>query len=106
VPAPTLAPTAEAATTAGGLPKRRRRAQAPQESAAGQRPEPASAPEPVAVEDSGGRSAEETARRIGAFARGTRHGRADRDERDGVDDVQDWQDLSRTPHEDEGNIQG
>ncbi|MFI1440962.1 ATP-binding protein [Streptomyces fructofermentans] len=45
----------------------------------------------------GARSAEETARRIAAFARGTLHGRADRN---GV------QNPSGTPHEDEGNIQG
>jgi hypothetical protein len=43
------------------------------------------------------RTAEETARRIGAFARGTLHGRADRN---------DPPTATGTPHEDEGNIQG
>ncbi|MER5472430.1 ATP-binding protein [Streptomyces sp. NPDC002685] len=55
-------------TTAGGLPKRRRRGpqQAPlaEQSAA------------VPAEDVSARSAEENARRMGAFARGTRFGRA------------------------------
>ncbi|MFH8389607.1 ATP-binding protein [Streptomyces sp. NPDC018036] len=57
-------------TTAGGLPKRRRRAP--------RQPDPverAAAP----VEDTGERSAEENARRMGAFARGTRTGRAEQD---------------------------
>lgn len=76
---------AATATTAGGLPKRRRRAQAQAEPAA-VTPEP-----PAPLDDPGDRSAEETARRMGAFARGTLHGRAAQD---------------TTPHEDEGNIQG
>ncbi|MFI1167013.1 ATP-binding protein [Streptomyces sp. NPDC020801] len=64
-------------TTSGGLPKRRRRAarQADAEAAA------------MPTVEVGGRSAEENARRMGAFARGTRSGRAGRD----------------TPQEDEGN---
>ncbi|MGA6222006.1 ATP-binding protein [Streptomyces umbrinus] len=84
LPAETAA-TAAAATTAGGLPKRRRRAQTQAEPAAGAQ-EP-----PAPLDDPGDRSAEETARRMGAFARGTLHGRAAQD---------------TTPHEDEGNIQG
>ena len=79
------ASAAAAATTAGGLPKRRRRAQAQAEpAAAAQEP-------PAPLDDPGDRSAEETARRMGAFARGTLHGRAAQD---------------TTPHDDEGNIQG
>jgi hypothetical protein len=84
LPAETAA-AAAMATTAGGLPKRRRRAQAQAEPAAGTQ-EP-----PAPLDDPGDRSAEETARRMGAFARGTLHGRAAQD---------------TAPHEDEGNIQG
>ncbi|MGW3812404.1 ATP-binding protein [Streptomyces sp. NPDC005046] len=58
-------------TTAGGLPKRRRRG--PQQAA------PAEQPAAVPAEDVSARSAEENARRMGAFARGTRFGRAARD---------------------------
>ncbi|MGY6023573.1 ATP-binding protein [Streptomyces spinosirectus] len=64
-------------TTPGGLPKRRRR------SARRSAPEPTGVP----AEEVGGRSAEENARRMGAFARGTRHGRA----------------AQHTTQEDEGN---
>ncbi|MFI6565150.1 ATP-binding protein [Streptomyces sp. NPDC050534] len=64
-------------TTPGGLPKRRRR------SARTSAPEHIDAP----AEEVGGRSAEENARRMGAFARGTRHGRA----------------AQHTTQEDEGN---
>ncbi|MGW1064994.1 ATP-binding protein [Streptomyces aureus] len=69
---PSVLPTRRSAepvgtTTAGGLPKRRRRV--PQEAG---RPGPsASAP----AEDAGVRSAEDNARRMGAFARGTRAAR-------------------------------
>ncbi|MDI9883682.1 ATP-binding protein [Streptomyces sp. HNM0645] len=76
--AETAAPTA---TTAGGLPKRRRRA-AQHPATAQQAPGPAEEPDT--------RSAEETARRIGAFARGTLHGRA----------------TEAALHEDEGNNRG
>ncbi|WP_328493972.1 ATP-binding protein [Streptomyces sp. NBC_00414] len=89
-PVSTPAAVAGKATTSGGLPKRRRRSQAPAERADGTRAATAPAP----VEDPVVRSAEESARRMGAFARGTLHGRADRD---------------FTPHEDdeaEGNIHG
>ncbi|MFR0357249.1 ATP-binding protein [Streptomyces sediminimaris] len=64
-------------TTPGGLPRRRRRSartDAAEHTAA-------------AAEEVGGRSAEENARRMGAFARGTRHGRA----------------AQHTTQEDEGN---
>lgn len=64
-------------TTPGGLPRRRRRSA---------RTDAAEHPA-AAVEDVGGRSAEENARRMGAFARGTRHGRA----------------AQHTTQEDEGN---
>ncbi|MCL8011419.1 ATP-binding protein [Streptomyces sp. AS02] len=76
-PAPDPAPEPEPAqaTTPGGLPKRRRRT--PRQPA----------PQPVAAEEAGGRSAEENARRMGAFARGTRSGR----------------DARHTLHDDEGN---
>ncbi|MEV0227503.1 ATP-binding protein [Streptomyces sp. NPDC050704] len=99
---------AEVATTAGGLPRRRRRDRARPE------PEAAARPAPTPVEDPGARSAEETARRIGAFARGTRHGRADQEaeEAEKAEEAQGGmaggdgvQDFSGTPH-DEGNTQG
>ncbi|MFS8198785.1 ATP-binding protein [Streptomyces sp. CWNU-52B] len=85
-------------TTAGGLPKRRRRVQEP-----GQEPSQEAESGSVAGSGSGSgavsesvevpvvRSAEESARRMGAFARGTLHGRAAQ---------------RTTPYEDEGNIQG
>lgn len=100
-PAPTAEPartsprTAEPAsasaeaTTAGGLPKRRRRAPR-----AATDPEPATA---VPADEAGDRSAEEHARRMGAFARGTRFGRAAQDTPDPADE---------TPHRTEGNTQG
>lgn len=91
-PAPRSARTARTAgpaeaTTPGGLPKRRRRAP---------RAEPAAAPDPAvpAPDESTGRSAEENARRMGAFARGTR---AARDSAPTADE---------TPHDTEGNTQG
>ncbi|MEV0180158.1 ATP-binding protein [Streptomyces sp. NPDC050625] len=65
------------ATTSGGLPKRRRRALR----------ETAVQPAPPPADEVGGRSAEENARRMGAFARGTRSGRS----------------AQHTPQEDEGN---
>ncbi|KAB1139959.1 ATP-binding protein [Streptomyces luteolifulvus] len=64
-------------TTAGGLPKRRRRSLR----------EAAEKPAAVPTVEVGGRSAEENARRMGAFARGTRSGRT----------------AQSTPYEDEGN---
>ncbi|MFD9967274.1 ATP-binding protein [Streptomyces sp. NPDC059011] len=80
-PARAPEPAAPSATTAGGLPKRRRRS-AQQPATAQQAPDPA--------EEADTRSAEETARRIGAFARGTLHGRA----------------PQAADHEDEGNNRG
>ncbi|MGI5373302.1 ATP-binding protein [Streptomyces sp. CA-251387] len=76
-PTPDLAPEPEPAeaATPGGLPRRRRRSAR----------QPAA--EPVPADEVGGRSAEENARRMGAFARGTRSGRAAR----------------HTLHDDEGN---
>lgn len=100
-----------AATTEGGLPKRRRRT--PRRTGA---PEP----EPVArAEEPPGRSPEENARLMGAFARGTRFGRAagrilDEEEyvpnRDGDRDRDRDRDGDRdgdraaapTPHQNEG----
>ncbi|MFI0962635.1 ATP-binding protein [Streptomyces sp. NPDC021080] len=78
---PPVLPTRRAAepvgtTTAGGLPKRRRRA--PQETGGAGRPA-AGRPAEVPAEDVSARSAEENARRMGAFARGTRFGRTERD---------------------------
>lgn len=72
---PELDPGPAAATTPGGLPRRRRRAR-----------RPAAQPAPAA-DEVGGRSAEENARRMGAFARSTSSGRAAR----------------HTIHDDEGN---
>lgn len=69
-PTPRVAEPVET-TTVGGLPKRRRRG--PQQAA------PAEQPAAVPAEDVSARSAEENARRMGAFARGTRFGRAARD---------------------------
>ncbi|MFD4997041.1 ATP-binding protein [Streptomyces buecherae] len=59
-------------STAGGLPKRRRRQPAPGRATTAATP---AAPLPPA-EQAPARTAEETARRMGAFARGTRSGRA------------------------------
>ncbi len=59
-------------STAGGLPKRRRRQPAPGRATVAATP---AAPLPPA-EQAPARTAEETARRMGAFARGTRSGRA------------------------------
>ncbi|MFF5477683.1 ATP-binding protein [Streptomyces sp. NPDC012935] len=74
-PAPDPAPEPAEATTPGGLPRRRRRS--PRQPA----------PQPAPAEEVAGRSAEENARRMGAFARGTRSGR----------------DARHTLHDDEGN---
>ncbi|MBC2908262.1 ATP-binding protein [Streptomyces cupreus] len=74
-PEPDPDPEPAEATTPGGLPRRRRRS--------ARRP----AAEPVPADEVGGRSAEENARRMGAFARGTSSGRAAR----------------HTLHDDEGN---
>ncbi|MFF1637868.1 ATP-binding protein [Streptomyces sp. NPDC058251] len=87
------------ATTAGGLPKRRRRA--PQSVATAEAPAAAA---PTA--EAGGRSAEENARRMGAFARGTRFGRAAQDARTAAT-ASDASDAAiEAPHENEGNTQG
>ncbi|WP_338895477.1 ATP-binding protein [Streptomyces sp. TG1A-60] len=64
---PATAEDTPASTTGGGLPKRRRRT--PRRTTA---PEP----EPARTEEAPGRSPEENARIMGAFARGTRFGRA------------------------------
>ncbi|MFD8994413.1 ATP-binding protein [Streptomyces abikoensis] len=90
-------------STAGGLPKRRRRQPAPGQ----QRHSRPAAPMPPA-DIPPERSAEETARRMGAFARGTRTGRTgehrfpplpgDRDAAGGPTDAH-----APTPAEDEGN---
>ncbi|WAZ25645.1 ATP-binding protein [Streptomyces cinnabarinus] len=76
-PTPEPRPEPAEATTLGGLPKRRRRS--------ARQP----APQPAPADEVGGRSAEENARRMGAFARGTSSGRAAR----------------HTLHENEGNSQ-
>ncbi|NNJ07175.1 ATP-binding protein [Streptomyces sp. PKU-MA01144] len=108
-PAPRPAAGSAAPTTAGGLPKRRRRA--------AQTPATAR-PAPVPADDAGARSAEETARRIGAFARGTLSGRAAQET--AYEAAQDSaheaaheaaQDAAHeaahaTAHEDEGNNRG
>ncbi|WP_216590164.1 ATP-binding protein [Streptomyces brasiliscabiei] len=86
-------------TTEGGLPKRRRRTA--RRTAA---PEPET---PAPAEEDAGRSPEENARIMGAFARGTRFGRAAGrilDEEEYVrDPAPDSADPARpTPHENEG----
>ncbi|QYX76876.1 ATP-binding protein [Streptomyces akebiae] len=101
-PRPATGETAPADTTEGGLPKRRRRT--PRRTA----PEP----EPAAqTEEPPGRSPEENARLMGAFARGTRFGRAAGrilDEEEYVPDRDrdrasaDADPASPTPHENEG----
>ncbi|MFF8811130.1 ATP-binding protein [Streptomyces pactum] len=83
-------------STAGGLPKRRRRQPAGRQTddwptATATAAAPPAAPDPSAAAHPV-RSAEETARRMGAFARGTRSGRAEN-----RDDA--------TPHREEGNRQ-
>ncbi|MFE9093481.1 ATP-binding protein [Streptomyces sp. NPDC007264] len=77
-------------STPGGLPKRRRRTPR-----ATQPPAPAAAP----ADDVEQRSAEENARRMGAFARGTRFGRTAQDP---PDEVRDTENHSPT---DEGTTQ-
>ncbi|WP_248003178.1 ATP-binding protein [Streptomyces sp. RLB1-33] len=95
------------ATTAGGLPKRRRRAPVPPPAA--EQP-PAAPGEPAApaapVEESVGRSAEEYARRMGAFARGTRSARAEQDTAPPTRTAAETAEEAEAPHESEGNTQG
>lgn len=69
-------------TTVGGLPKRRRHAprQQPGGSSAGAVDPRTASGAPPAPDETGGRSAQETAQRMGAFARGTRFGRDARDD--------------------------
>ncbi|MGW4977148.1 ATP-binding protein [Streptomyces mirabilis] len=98
------------ATTAGGLPKRRRRA--PVSPPAAEQPpaapgEPATSAAPVAsAEESVGRSAEENARRMGAFARGTRSARAEQDTAPSAPTAAETPHDIEAPHESEGNTQG
>ncbi|MFG2856632.1 ATP-binding protein [Streptomyces mirabilis] len=100
------------ATTPGGLPKRRRRA--PVSPPAAEQPAaapgaPAAPGEPAApgasAEESVGRSAEENARRMGAFARGTRSARAEQDTAPSRTAAGTPHDIE-APHESEGNTQG
>ncbi|MFE4815379.1 ATP-binding protein [Streptomyces sp. NPDC056704] len=101
------------ATTAGGLPKRRRRA--PVSPPAAEQP-PAAPGEPAApvasaasaasAEESVGRSAEENARRMGAFARGTRSARAELDTAPSSPTAAETPHDIGAPHESEGNTQG
>ncbi|WP_328510658.1 ATP-binding protein [Streptomyces mirabilis] len=104
------------ATTPGGLPKRRRRAPvsppaAEQPAAAPAAPgEPAEPAAPAAsaasAEESVGRSAEENARRMGAFARGTRSARAEQDTASSSRTAAETPHDIEAPHESEGNTQG
>ncbi|MFF3654554.1 ATP-binding protein [Streptomyces olivochromogenes] len=89
------------ATTAGGLPKRRRRA--PVSPPAAEQP-PAATGAPA--EESAGRSAEENARRMGAFARGTRSARAEQDTEPSSPTAAATPHDIEAPHESEGNTQG
>ncbi|MFF4406336.1 ATP-binding protein [Streptomyces sp. NPDC001262] len=92
-PAPD-APPPVTGSTAGGLPKRRRRQPPADHGRTGSVPLPAEAPQE--------RTAEETARRMGAFARGTRNGRAARHQ--GIDRHEGpTRHPDRAPGEDEGN---
>lgn len=95
------------ATTAGGLPKRRRRA--PVSPPAAEQP-PAATGAPAApaapAEESAGRSAEENARRMGAFARGTRSARAEQDTAPSSPTAAGTPHDIEAPHESEGNTQG
>ncbi|WP_326784929.1 ATP-binding protein [Streptomyces sp. NBC_00151] len=113
--APPVPPTRRAAepvetTTAGGLPKRRRRVPGPP-GLAGQSAVVRTVPTvpPVPAEDVSARSAEENARRMGAFARGTRFGRAEQDTT-GTPAVPQPPDAPETPygtpHSIEGSTQG
>ncbi|WP_327745213.1 ATP-binding protein [Streptomyces europaeiscabiei] len=81
--------------TAGGLPKRRRRTP---------KPTAAPEPEPATADEIPGRSPEENARIMGAFARGTRFGRAAGRILDEDEYVPDPAADTRrpTPHENEG----
>ncbi|MFE2832029.1 ATP-binding protein [Streptomyces mirabilis] len=101
------------ATTPGGLPKRRRRA--PVSPPAAEQPAaapgtPAAPGEPAApaasAEESVGRSAEENARRMGAFARGTRSARAEQDTAPSSRTAAGTPHDIEAPHESEGNTQG
>ncbi|MGW4136315.1 ATP-binding protein [Streptomyces mirabilis] len=101
------------ATTPGGLPKRRRRA--PVSPPAAEQPAaapgtPAASGEPAApaasAEESVGRSAEENARRMGAFARGTRSARAEQDTAPSSRTAAGTPHDIEAPHESEGNTQG
>jgi hypothetical protein len=95
------------ATTSGGLPKRRRRAPVSPPAAE----QPAAAPgEPAApaasAEESVGRSAEENARRMGAFARGARSARAEQDTAPSSRTAAGTPHDIEAPHDSEGNTQG
>jgi two-component sensor histidine kinase len=101
-PRRTAAETTTEATTEGGLPKRRRRT--PRRTAA-------PGPEPVETAEVSGRTPEENARIMGAFARGTRFGRAagrilDEDEHINAADADasaaSTDTAPPTPHENEG----
>lgn len=93
---PASTPGQAAGTTAGGLPKRRRR-----QPAAG--PRAGAAAQPLPAEAPHHRTAEETARRMGAFARGTRAGRtpAHGTPTAGPSDLHPPRPV---PREDEGNL--
>ncbi|WP_329495952.1 ATP-binding protein [Kitasatospora herbaricolor] len=76
-PAPAEAfPAAPLGQTVGGLPKRRRRHASPEQAAALRPAADAPLGSEADWDAAWGRSAEDTARRMGAFARGTRAGRA------------------------------
>ncbi|MFD5755678.1 ATP-binding protein [Streptomyces sp. NPDC127044] len=101
------------ATTPGGLPKRRRRAPvsppaAEQPAAAPGAPGAPGAPAApgASAEESVGRSAEENARRMGAFARGTRSARAEQDTAPSSRTAAGTPHDIEAPHESEGNTQG
>ncbi|MFD0264013.1 ATP-binding protein [Kitasatospora indigofera] len=91
VPAPAPAPAPDRAfpaaplgQTVGGLPKRRRRHASPEQAAAVRPAADARLGSEADWDDAWGRSAEDTARRMGAFARGTRAGRAETTDPEGT----------------------
>ncbi|MFE4604259.1 ATP-binding protein, partial [Kitasatospora indigofera] len=84
-PAPDRAfPAAPLGQTVGGLPTRRRRHASPEQAAAVRPAADARLGSEADWDDAWGRSAEDTARRMGAFARGTRAGRAETTDPEGT----------------------
>ncbi|MFE3399438.1 ATP-binding protein, partial [Kitasatospora indigofera] len=77
-------PAAPRGQTVGGQPTRRRRHASPEQAAAVRPAADARLGSEADWDDAWGRSAEDTARRMGAFARGTRAGRAETTDPEGT----------------------